>query len=195
MSWIWIDPSTSTLLQASMVDDPVSRSGRRLRARIKYPHPLIDCQTLCVWKPPSGPGVNSCTNTGRRGRTAHIPVTITQVINSKGKKHLFKAMFGNVVVSHIEILLCCPSTGNERESIQDRSDVSDGITFFRVIKYSVESRSTGFDLKGLCQTGGYVWKQTDSPGEIPAAAQTAFVETVSCVEPCSASFVWLPFLN
>lgn len=39
-------------------------------------------------------------------------------------------------------------------------------------KCSVEARSTGFDLQGLCQTGGYVWKQTDSPGEIPIAAQT-----------------------
>lgn len=54
------------------MDGPVSRSGRRLCARINYPLPLIDCQCLCVWKPPSGPDVNNCRNSGcgeRQDRT------------------------------------------------------------------------------------------------------------------------------
>lgn len=154
MSWIWIDLSTSSLLQAPVTDGPVSRSGRRLCARIKYPHPLIDCQTLCVWKPPSGPDVNSrrtsgCAAADGAERDCN---TGNKFWRKKTLKSLFKPMFCNVLVPRIEILLRCPSTGNERELFQDRSDVSDGISSFRVINYSVESRSTGFDLKGLCQT-------------------------------------------
>lgn len=157
MSRIRIDPSTSSLLRAPVTDGPVSRSGRRLCARIKYPHPLIDCQTLCVWKPPSGPDVNSHRTGGCAAADGAERETATQVINSGGKKKtkhksLFKPMFCNVLVPRAEIMLRCPSTGNERELFQDRGAVSDGISSFRVIKYSVESRSTGFDLKGLCQT-------------------------------------------
>lgn len=194
MSWIWIDLSTSSLLQAPMTDSPVSRSGRRSCARIKYPHPLIDCQTLCVWKPPSGPDVNSRRTSGCAAADgAERDRNTGNKFGRKKKKHksLFKPMFCNVSVPRIEIMLRCPQTGNERALFQDRSDGSDGISSFRVIKYSVESRSTGFDLKGLCQTWGYVWKQTDSLGEIPAAAHTTFVD-LGAVCRTSASFVWLP---
>lgn len=135
-----------------MTDGPVSRSGRRWCARIKNPDPLIDCQTLCVWKPPSGPDVNSLRTSGCAAadgaeRDRNTGNTFWRI--KKNHKSLFKPMFCNVLVPGIEILLRCPSTGNERELFQD---VSDGISSFRVIKYSVDSRSTGFDLKGLCQT-------------------------------------------
>lgn len=82
----------------------------------------------------------------------------------------------------IEILLRSSLTGNETGVNSGLSDESDGISFFTESKKcSVEGRSTGFDLQGLCQTGGYVWKQTDSPGEIPAAVQTTFCEAVNSV--------------
>lgn len=153
--------------KTSMTGGPVARSGPRRRACIKYPGPLIDRQTLCVWKPPGGPGVNSRTdNTGGWFR-----------ILDRGKKDiqfLLKHVFCNVLVPHIESLLRSPSTGNEKEVIQGWSDVSGGISslLHGVRRYSVERRSTGFDLRGPCQTRGHVWNQTDSPREIPAPAQT-----------------------
>lgn len=53
--------------------------------------------------------------------------------------------------------------------------ISDGV---KKKKWSVEGRSAGFDLQGLGQTGGCVWKQTHSSREIPIALQTTFHPSV-----------------
>lgn len=112
-------------------------------------------------------------------------MSVTQLIHvSQAEAHqfFFKPMFCNVLIPHFEVLLRSPSTGNERGVDSGLQRCERWRLFLHTVKKcSAEGRSTGLDLQGLCQTGGYVWKQTDSPREIPVAVQTTFVEPVSRV--------------
>lgn len=162
------------------MDVPVWRSGRRLCARINYPLPLIDCQCLCVWKPPSGPDVNNCRNSGcgeRRDRTQgqnidHMDRILCQKQLTGGKKgeFLFIYFFFIQPVLLFRCLImpsCCTLLKQEMsESSQDPADASDGISFLHwLIKCSLDGRSTGFDFKDPSYWLEDLFKKKKAQGE------------------------------
>lgn len=142
-----------------MMDGPASRSGQRLCAHINYPLPLIDCQTLCAWKPPIGPDVNNCSMSGcvlrdRRGpkhTSSGQNIYHKQFPEKKGHIHfLLQPIFYGVLVPH-NIQAAFPFNRKWEQ-------VKSGLQWFKgwhlflhwVIRWSLGGRWTGFYFKDLC---------------------------------------------
>lgn len=162
-----------------MMDGPVSRSGRRLCAHINYPLPLIDCQTLCVWKPPIGPDVNNCRKSScvvreRTGQQSQTHIIWMYQIYVRGhflKKGHFHFLLQLVFVAFKDLIMhsCCIPLKQEMRASWVRTTVMWVMALLSSRSHKVQFRGeiNWIWFQGSPSPAGrFILKQPDSPRKI-----------------------------
>lgn len=187
------------------MDGPASRSGQRLCAHINYPLPLIDCQTLCVWKPPTGPDVNNCSNSGcvvrQEGRVTQTYIMWTKYISQavSCKKGIFIFYYNlSFVVFQCLIMRsrCIPLKQEMRTSwARVRTTVVWVMASLSSLSHKVEFRGeiNWIWFQGSpSQAGRFVLKQPDSSRQTFDPALTDSAQSV-LQRQCFKWWLWCEF--
>lgn len=152
------------------MDGPATRSGHRLGSNINYPLPPVDCQILCVWKPPVGPRCKQLQEQrllGERQDMKRAPNMWTKYTSEEvswGKKGVYMFHYNRAFMVFQCLIMrssCIPLKQEMRVELSETREYSCSRGLFPpwVTEWRSERRLTGFDCKDLCQAGRIVLKQ------------------------------------